>query len=65
MTEYALYEGDDYIFGGTIHELAKYMKVSIDTVRFMATPTHKKRIENHKFKKDNRFVIRLDDEEES
>ena len=40
---YAIYKGDEFIFHGTLQECADYLKVSVNTIYFMSTPTHHKR----------------------
>ena len=47
-TEYALYQGDSIVTVGTASELAEYMGVNPDTVRWYATDTAKKRQEKKK-----------------
>ena len=58
--EYALYKGDTYLFGGTIKELAEYLKVKEHTIRFYTTPCYLKRIDN---RKDRYEVIKIEDTE--
>lgn len=41
--EYAVYKGEEILVIGTLTECAKALKVKEDTVRFYATPAHKKR----------------------
>lgn len=60
-TEYVLYKGDQYVYGGTAEELAKYLNVNIETINYYASPTYKKRyikentkrIEIYKVEEDN------------
>lgn len=41
--QYAVYKGDDFIFMGTLEEVAERLGVSTKSVKWMATPTAKKR----------------------
>lgn len=41
--EYAVYKGEEILAIGTLTECAKALKVKEGTVRFYATPAHKKR----------------------
>lgn len=41
--EYALYKGDDFIDVGTAQELARKLKVTVDYIKWMTTPTAQKR----------------------
>lgn len=45
---YSLYHGDEFIGVGTADELAKLIDVTPDTIRWMSTPVHKKRIVDYK-----------------
>lgn len=52
--EYVLYKGDTYLYGGTIEQVAKYLKVSTKTINYYASPSYKRR----KVKDDsNRYVV--------
>lgn len=55
---YAVYKGDTMICFGTPEECAKFMGVKYETIRFMTTPTYKKRR-----KKGENFmeVIKIDE----
>lgn len=54
---FALYEGDDLLTVGTYKELASYLGVGIDTVRFYTKPTYKKRVKNSRYE-----IVELEDE---
>lgn len=41
--QYAVYKGDDFIFMGTLEEVAERFGVSTKSVKWMATPAAKKR----------------------
>ena len=43
---YALYKGDSFIAMGTKKELADYLGVTVRTISFYSTPTHKRRNKN-------------------
>lgn len=44
--QFALYRGDEYIFGGTIKEIAQKTGTPLATLRFCATRSYRKRVEN-------------------
>lgn len=57
--QYALYKGDEYIFGGTKEEIAKYLGVKLNTISFYSKPAYLKRTKNIK----NRYeVIKVEDD---
>lgn len=56
MKEYALYQGEDIVFIGTKKECAEYWGVKESSITFMATPSHRKRIEG---KPNRRLVEKL------
>ena len=53
MKEYALYKGDKYLFGGTIKELAKYLGVKEQTIRFYNSPCYLRRIKD----REDRYIV--------
>ncbi len=57
--QYALYKGDKFIDLGTREYLAKVLNCTLDTITFLATPSHFKRI-----KEDSNalIVIRIEDD---
>lgn len=61
MKEYALYKGDEFVMIGTIEEIAKFLDVKIESVKFMTSPTHKKRAEG---KANRSILVDLDDDDE-
>ncbi|MHC5375615.1 hypothetical protein ACYSNU_17750 [Enterococcus sp. LJL120] len=48
MIEYAIYKGDTFMFIAPLAECAKRLGVKEDSVRFLATPTGRKRFEARK-----------------
>lgn len=40
---YAVYKGDEFLFMGTIEEIAKHFNVKKETVYFWTTPAQKRR----------------------
>lgn len=46
---YALYKGDDLLMMGTEIEIAEYRDVSVNTIRYMRTPSYKKRMGNSRY----------------
>ena len=59
--EYALYKGEDLLSVGTLEEIVEETGRTIESLKFMRTPTYKKRFQNSK--KALQLVI-LDDEED-
>ncbi|TYS68674.1 hypothetical protein FZC76_06930 [Sutcliffiella horikoshii] len=59
---YAVYKGDEFICVGTAKECADYMGVSEKSVRFLSSPTHKKRMEASNGT-DYKIAIALEDED--
>ena len=53
---YVLYYGDELLTVGTKKELAKYLGVTVRTISFYSTPTHKRR------NKNGYRVYRIEDE---
>ena len=58
--EYALYKGDEHIAYGTPKELAERLGVKPETIKFYATQSYLKRVENSE-KKDMMVAVCLDD----
>lgn len=54
MKVYAVYKGEECLAIGTAKEIAKELKVKVETVHFYNTPTYKKR---GKKKNPNRRVL--------
>ncbi len=52
-SQYALYKGDRYMFGGTKEELAIYLEVKKKTIDFYLRPAYKKRVKNS----DDRYEV--------
>ena len=46
--EYAIYKGDKFLDIGTAEELAKKFNVTANNIRFLSTPSAKKRRKNKK-----------------
>ncbi|AOH54452.1 hypothetical protein ABE28_008815 [Peribacillus muralis] len=57
--EYAVYKGDEFLCLGTAKECATYLGVTVQTIRFMVSPTYRKRTQNSK---DPLIAIKVDDE---
>lgn len=60
MTEYAIYKGDDFLFIGTVQECAKRLNILPNSVKFMTTPSGKKRFENRKDKSTAMTAVKLE-----
>lgn len=63
MTEFAIYKGDTFMFIGTAEYCAKIMGVKPEFIKWLTTPTAKKRFENRKDKSKALTAVRLEDEE--
>lgn len=59
---YAVYKGDEFIDLGTKKELAKKLNIKLSSMKFLITPTYRKRIKN---KNDSLIVIKIDDDDEN
>jgi hypothetical protein len=59
-TEFAIYKGDQLIMVGTALECARELDIKVATVKFLATRSHRKRINEE----TSTFAVRLDDEED-
>lgn len=44
-TQYSVYKGDEFIFMGTLEEVAEHLGVSKESVMWMTTPSAHKRAE--------------------
>jgi len=44
---YAMYKGDELLAMGTIKEIATEMGITVETVRYMTSPAHRKRCKGH------------------
>lgn len=69
--EIAVYQGDDFITSGNIHDVAKELGVRADTLYFYTMPTYQRRLERRRqnSKRANvsenvRRVVRLDQDDE-
>ena len=62
MVEYAVYKGEDCIAIGTAKECALELGVKPDTIRWMTTPTGKKRFESRKNTSKCTTAVKLEEE---
>ena len=53
MKQYALYKGDTYLTGGTIYQLAQYLNVRVETIRFYKSDAYKRRFKDYA----NRYIV--------
>lgn len=58
--QYALYKGDNYLFGGTKQELANYLGVKLHTITFYSSKCWQKRLEERK-SKEPYIVIQVEE----
>ena len=56
--EYALYRGDEFIMVGTVAEIAEKQHVKENTIKFYASPCHRRRT-----KRKGYILIKVDDDE--
>ena len=47
---YALYQGENNLTDGTIREIAKNQGVKLDSVKFLLTPSYRKRVKSKNIK---------------
>lgn len=57
---YALYKGDQFLFIGTMKEIAEHRGVQLETIRFLNTPAYKKR---SKYQHEPLILISAEDDE--
>lgn len=60
MIEYAIYKGDTFLFIGTAEECAERMGVKPDFVKWLTTPTGKRRFEQRKDKSKALTAVKLE-----
>lgn len=53
---YAMYKGEEVLAMGTIEEIAQKMGITIETVRYMTSPSHRKRCRGN----NHREVFRIE-----
>lgn len=59
MKQFAVYKGDDLLAIGTSKECGLKLGVKPETIKWMTTPTGKKRFESRKNKSKGMTAIRL------
>lgn len=64
MIEYAVYKGDSFVVMGTAEECAEEMGVKPDFIKWMTTPTGKRRFESRKDKSKALTAVKLKNWEE-
>lgn len=62
--DYALYKGDEFLVVGTAEECAKYLNVKADSIKWMSTPTDKRRLKRRKRKEKCISVIKLEEDDQ-
>lgn len=62
--DYALYKGDEFLIVGTAEECAKYLNVKADSIKWMSTPTAKRRLKRRKRKEKCISVIKLEEDDQ-
>lgn len=64
VKEYAVYKGDELIAMGTAVECAEIMNVQPSYIKWLTTPTHKRRLANRKSPERCTTAEKLEDEED-
>lgn len=62
--EVAMYKGDEFLYAGTIQEIAKRRKVRPETIRYYLSQAYANKVAKRKRSKNPIHVIRLDGEDE-
>ena len=60
--DYALYKGDTFLYIGTLSEIAQYLGVKYETVRFMNSSVYKKRAKDNL--NNRKVLIKIEDDED-
>ena len=61
-TEYAIYQGDTFLFIGTAEECAERLDVKPSSIKWLTTPTGKQRFEARKDKSKAMTAVKLESE---
>lgn len=64
MVEYAVYKGNELIVTGTAQECADFMNVSSKYIRWMTSPTGKRRLAGRKNPSKCTTAERIEDDDE-
>ena len=59
-TEYAIYKGDTFLFIDTAEACAKRLGINVESVKFMTTPSAKKRFEAREDKQNAMTAVKLE-----
>lgn len=59
--EYAVYQGDELLALGTDEQCAKLLDILPNSVRFLASEAHKRRVAKLKNPEEARIAIKLED----
>ncbi|WP_233191980.1 hypothetical protein [Sporosarcina sp. P34] len=62
--EYAMYKGEEFLYTGTISELAKRHGVSENTIRYYTYPAYQNKLKKRRKVRNVITVDRLDDDED-
>lgn len=57
--DYAFYRGDELVCWGTKEQIAEFTGLSMSSIDFYSTPSHKKRVETGRYRS---IVIEIEDE---
>lgn len=60
-TEYAVYKGDELLALGTDEQCSKLLDILPQSVRFLASEAHKRRVAKLKNPEEARIAIKLED----
>lgn len=61
---FAAYRGDTYLMTGTKFQLAEYLGVEPDTIKWYSTPSYRKRVEDRGQKEKRIIVVPVYNDEE-
>lgn len=59
-TEYAIYKGDTFLFIDTPEACAKRLGIKVDSIKFMTTPSAKRRFEKRNDKESAMTAVKLE-----
>ena len=62
LQEYAVYKGDEFLFIGTIQEIATEFNVKKDTARFWTSLANKRRAVRRRGESKRKIAIKIEDE---
>lgn len=61
--DYAIYQGDKFLFLGKARECAKFLDIELTSFRFLAAPVYRKRLAKRNKSRNPLIVIKVEDDE--